>query len=91
MDHGHEQDQGKLLKKSTACAWKTIKEKCVRYFLRNEQQSLFEGTTKHRAYMMVNNIMMAAAIVVKAAANIEGPMRINANLVRSPLGTSPGK
>ena len=34
-------------------------------------------------YMIVNNIIMAAAIVVKAAAKIDGPIWMRACLVRS--------
>ena len=39
--------------------------------------------------MIVNNIIMAAAIVVKAAAKIDGPIWMRACLVRSDLECFP--
>lgn len=40
-------------------------------------------------YIIVNNMMMAAETVVIAAAKMEGPIRINADLVRSCREASP--
>ncbi len=57
-------------------AWITVKHKINANFWKNK--------------ISVNNMMIAEAIVVNAAAKMEGPILIKARLVRSSRLASPG-
>ena len=62
--------------KEPAVAWMTVKNKTRANFWKN--------------VMTVKSMMVADAMVVKAAAKIDGPIWINAYLVLSSLVVSPG-